>query len=474
MELTVVVMSWLFGVVAVYFLISSLDNLVVEALSLAWRFIYRHRFMRSHQMLFQDALKKEDEQPIAILVPAWQEAGVIQEMLRYFVENVDYKNYIIFVGLYSNDLETHSAADQVRVEYPGKIRVVLLSQHGPTTKDDCLNCIMRSIFDYETQINQKFSIYVVEDAEDAVPRFGLRVFNHLIPSKDLVQLPVYPAPTRLRDLTAGTYLDEFAQMHLKELRVREWLTGTIPSSGVGVAMSRRAVEVALTINHGKVFPENTLTADYELPLQLVKKGIRTIFFDALIDPDRAHQSRHWAWSHHRMSPAIRSLFPESFKAAVRQKSRWILGIVFHGWEHLRWEGSWINRYFLWRDRKALFGHYMSILGYLLVFMVLALQLVEALGVGTINVVSHLLAQGNALWYLFYFNLWLMLIQIIIRIITTFELYGVAHGLMSVPRLIVLNIINFSATLRAVRLYMRHRRSGIGEILWDKTEGHRLP
>ena len=49
---------------------------------------------------------------------------------------------------------------------------------------------------------------------------------------------------------------------------------------------------------------------------------------------------------------VREYFPETFQTAVRQKSRWIIGIVFQGFKTHRWTDDWRLNYFLWRDRKT--------------------------------------------------------------------------------------------------------------------------
>ena len=53
-----------------------------------------------------------------------------------------------------------------------------------------------------------------------------------------------------------------------------------------------------------------------------------------------------------------------------------------------------------------------------------------------------------------------------------RLYGWAQGFWSIPRMVWGNFINFAATARAVRLYLRFLRTG-KLIAWDKTT-HTFP
>lgn len=45
-------------------------------------------------------LYKPDEKPLAIMVPAWNETGVIGNMAELAATTLDYENYHIFVGTY--------------------------------------------------------------------------------------------------------------------------------------------------------------------------------------------------------------------------------------------------------------------------------------------------------------------------------------------------------------------------------------
>lgn len=51
------------------------------------------------------------EKRLAILIPAWQEADVIARMVDHTVEELDYRAYDIFIGVYPNDADTIREAD---------------------------------------------------------------------------------------------------------------------------------------------------------------------------------------------------------------------------------------------------------------------------------------------------------------------------------------------------------------------------
>jgi adsorption protein B len=93
------------AVVAVIILLSSIDDLFIDAwywVREAWRSL---TVRRRYQPLKAEQLMQVEEKPLAIMVPAWLEYDVIAPMLESMVGTLDYKNYMIFVGTYRNEVE---------------------------------------------------------------------------------------------------------------------------------------------------------------------------------------------------------------------------------------------------------------------------------------------------------------------------------------------------------------------------------
>lgn len=105
----------------------------------------------------------------------------------------------------------------------------------------------------------------------------LRLFNYLLPNKDMIQIPVYPYAPEWKGFTAGHYVDEFAENHGKDVIVREALTGQVPSAGVGTCFSRRAISALLEDGDGIAFDVQSLTEDYDIGFRLKQKGMKCIF-----------------------------------------------------------------------------------------------------------------------------------------------------------------------------------------------------
>ena len=238
--------SWIFFrcvfiVLVVAFTIGGANDLFVD-LYYWGRQLYRWLFKRHLiKPLTLDQLLSVEEKPVAIMLPAWHEAGVIKNMLLNTINTIDYRHYFIFVGVYPNDPETEREVDEVSQLFPQVVKVVN-SKPGPTTKADNLNEIYHGLCEFEQSHGLKFQIVVLSDSEDVHHPLSLRLFNYLMPRFEMIQLPIIPLEIPWYSFVGGVYLDEFAEMHLKELLVREKIARVLPSAGTSTAFWREKLE----------------------------------------------------------------------------------------------------------------------------------------------------------------------------------------------------------------------------------------
>lgn len=461
-------------IIAVVIFISGLDDLFIDLFywgRRAWRALTVYS---RHEQMNYKALLGVDEKPLAIMVPAWQEHGVIGKMAQLAATTLDYENYHIFIGTYPNDPQTHADVEQVRAHFPN-VHSVVCARPGPTSKADCLNNVLDAIFQFEQRSGIAFAGFILHDSEDVLSKLELRLFNFLVDRKDLIQLPVYPLERPLREFTGGHYLDEFAELHAKDIVVREALVGQVPSAGVGTCFSRRAITALLELGDGVAFDTQSLTEDYDIGFRLKQLGMREIFVrfpvhdaDQPADPD---QPRRRGRSAREASViCVREFFPDTLNAAVRQKSRWITGIVIQGFKTLRWTKSGVLNYFLWRDRKGALTNFASFLAMLLAMQLIAIWLYQRLVPDSYRFLS--IFQGD--WWLYALlaaNFMLMLNRIVQRMFFVTSYYGIVQGLMSLPRLLWGNLVNFLANWRAIAQALQAK--DIRRMAWAKTD-HDFP
>lgn len=437
-------------------MLSSLDDAFVDiyyALHKIRRKFFIYRKYRPFQA--KDILDKK-EQYFAIMIPAWQESSVIQAMLKNTLSSYNYRNYHIFVGCYPNDPDTIREVDQLCPVH-SNLHISRLTVPGPTSKADCLNQIYADICIFEKGQAIKFTGYILHDAEDIVHPLELKLYNHLIPRKDMVQIPVIPLERPWYDLTGGHYMDEFAENHIKELVVRESLTGHVPSAGVGTALSRRALSVISQNNTVMPFDVGNLTEDYDLALRLKAADLKLIFARFMARPGDII--------------ATREFFPNRIRAVVRQKSRWLMGIAFQGWRQQKWQGSLALRYALFRDRKGIITAQLSIAAYFILLNILVVWGVEWLMPNGYHY-PPLVRHGEILEYLLWANLLFLINRVLHRMYFTHQIYGPLSAFLSLPRQFWGNILNFMAAQRAIYLYGQHLLLGIA-LVWDKTD-HMFP
>lgn len=458
------VLRFLAIAIAVLILVSGLDDLFIDLVY--WVRRARRAASSRHQSdeLQTEELRRAPEKPLAIMVPAWHETGVIGKMAELAATRLDYENYHIFVGTYPNDPDTQRDVDEVRARFPN-VHKIVCARPGPTSKADCLNNVLDAIFQFERRANVEFAGFILHDAEDVISPLELRLFNRLVEDKDLIQIPVYPFERPWWNFTSLHYLDEFAEWHAKNLLAREALAGQMPSAGVGTCFSRRAIQALLADGNGIAFDVQSLTEDYDIGFRLKAKGLSETFVRFSAAPDAGGPPVKFGQSRReRDVVCVREYFPDRFGNAVRQKSRWIIGIVYQGYKTHGWTDNWMLNYLLWGDRKGVITNFVNFAAMLLLLQLVALWLMQALWPGAPRFLS--IFDGEILGLLLTANLVLMCNRVLQRIYFVSIYYGAWQGLMSVPRLFWSVGVNFFANWRALRQTLRY--GDPHRVAWDKT------
>jgi adsorption protein B len=115
-----------------------------------------------------------------------------------------------------------------------------------------------------------------------------------------------------------------------------------------------------------------------------------------------------------------------------------------------------------RDRRGPLAALLLLAAYAAAFLWSQIWLAEALG-------APIKARLDAtLVILLTINGWLLAWRVLMRACFTASAYGLGEGLLSVPRLVVGNVIAMLAAARAVSLHI-----GGGATRWEKT-GHIFP
>lgn len=470
--------TWLYGLkviaitLAVIMFISGLDDFFIDVVYWVRRIKRKLSVYRRYPRMSYRELYKPDEKPLAIMVPAWNETGVIGNMAELAATTLDYENYHIFVGTYPNDPDTQRDVDEVCARFPN-VHKVVCARPGPTSKADCLNNVLDAITQFERSANFAFAGFILHDAEDVISPMELRLFNYLVERKDLIQIPVYPFEREWTHFTSMTYIDEFSELHGKDVPVREALAGQVPSAGVGTCFSRRAVTALLADGDGIAFDVQSLTEDYDIGFRLKEKGMTEIFVRfPVVDEAKEREQRKFL-QHARTSNMIcvREYFPDTFSTAVRQKSRWIIGIVFQGFKTHKWTSSLTLNYFLWRDRKGAISNFVSFLAMLMMIQLLLLLAYESLWPDAWHFLS--IFSGSAwLMTLLWLNFGLMVNRIVQRVIFVTGYYGLTQGLLSVLRLFWGNLINFMANWRALKQVLQH--GDPRRVAWESIDAWQIP
>jgi adsorption protein B len=440
-------------ILAVGIALSGIDDLFIDLVFFARTLWRRLTIYSRHDRATAQSLRSTNPQPMAIIVPAWDEAAVIGAMLTNLLSRLDYPDYRVFVGLYPNDPAGIAAVAAIA---DTRLQAITCSRPGPTTKADCLNHLWQAVLAHEGRVDRRFKAVVLHDAEDVVHPQELWIYDALIPRLAMVQLPVMPLPDRHSRWISGHYLDEFAESHAKDLVVREALGAAVPSAGVACAIDRQFLARIADGAAGLPFDARCLTEDYELGYRIKALGGR----GALVRVRSGSEP---------VVVATREHFPASFDAAVRQKSRWLTGIALAGWDRLGWPGGLADRYMLLRDRKALLASMLTMAAYAAAMLVLVdWGLRRAVPQAAAMPPLMTPAMATLLW----FNAAMLGWRLLMRAGFTGHAYGGGEALRAVPRAVAANFINAAAAWAAVGRY-RATMQGGGAMAWEKT-AHRYP
>lgn len=455
-------------VVLCMYIFATFDDVIFDLI-----YLFRYKKFKNSGMSIEE-IEKDKPKRIAVMIPAWKEAGVVAPMIRSTLSLANYSPLHIdfFVGVYPNDLETLEEVRDLSLEYVN-VHCVVNGKPGPTNKSQNLNFVYSYIEKFERENRFEFEAVAVHDAEDMVHPYTFKLYSALLNKHDMVQLPVFalfPKGGFFSRLIASTYADEFAEHHLHHVPVREHLGMFVPSAGTGFCMRREVMRsLALT---GGVFNEKSLTEDYEMALRLWQMGYKVHFH---IQPIQRMDDKGQVRSE---IVAVREHFPNELRMSIRQKARWTYGIALQTPKLIDKSRLTENdRMTLLRDQKGKLTNLIHLIGY-----PVALYSLAGLFLGWQSV------QNPLVLALLFLVLAITLFRLGMRFHSVQTIYGTREAMLAtlllpgLPlRWLAANYINTMATLRAWRIHYLpnwgQAKPGakakapqpVGVPRWDKTE-----
>ena len=450
----------LFVILACSYLLCALDDVLFDLTY--WVNALRGRWRRP--VLTMAQLDSVPQRKAAIITATWREEEVIGKMALFNSVAIDYARYEMLVGTYANDAATQAAVDRAAELLPHLVKVVT-PHPGPTSKADNLNSILAEIARREAETGELYEFVLMHDPEDVIHPLELKLVNYMFETQDvhMIQLPVLPLPVAAHQLTAGTYQDEFAELYTKDMHVREYISGFVPSAGVATAIRRDVLECLADQLNGRTFAINSLTEDYDVGLVLAVGGYNTTFLSQRVRREVTPEGGGAPRETEELV-ATRAPFPRTYVASVRQRTRWTIGIVFQAWQTWGWVGSRAIRWVLAHDRKTPWAFATVAAGYLLVAYVLGYSLVRSY----LNpALPALLRESSWVEPLFAVGLALMVNRLLQRAIATARIYGIGQGLLAILRQPWGNFIYVVVAARAALQFFGAKRKGT-QVTWDKT------
>lgn len=448
---------WLIGTVLFCFLV-MVDDIFIDFLSLFSK-------TKPHKITQDQLLRMNSipEKKIAVMIANWHEDAVLERMVAGNIQNIKYSNYEILLGVYPNDLPTLEAARRLERKFKN-VRVIVNRLEGPTSKGQMLNRMVYFIDQFNRYTPQNaYDILVIQDAEDVIHQYALKLINYRSDQYEFIQIPVFSLDVPLKKLTAGIYIDEFTESHTKNLLVRDHLKAGVPSAGVGTAVTRQLVSRLLKLQNGHFLNEKTLTEDYYLGLTCYDLNVKAHFaceYFETRDPKTGKPVKDFV--------ATRELFPQEVQASIKQKTRWTMGICLQSLEQKRPRSSqFFGNYFLWRDRKGLISAPLFLSSVFFTFYFIEIYLIT----GHWPELDYADYQTQFLVML-WVNLFLSVFRIFQRMYLVTRVYNFSMATLVPVRWMLSNYINTMALINAVIKWGQSKIQG-KQPAWSKTD-HIIP
>jgi glycosyl transferase family 2 len=432
-------------VTGILIFIASIDDLIVDVLA----FFKIHERSSDESRLLPDQNDAEPGPRIAVFVANWKEADVLGKMVEGNLANIGYRPFTFVLGVYPNDLDTRRVAEELSRKHPELVQVVVNRMNGPTSKGQMLNEMFSRVY---AEPATAPGLVVLHDSEDIIDPRSFALYATRSAEYAFIQIPVFSLDSRRRSNVGATYMEEFAERHTGEMLVRDALGSFIPSAGVGTCL-RKDLILHFIAKRGFVLQPGSVTEDYILGAETHREGYRSTFA-ALLKGTKSNPN----------IVATLEYFPRSFRASVKQKSRWVYGIAFEGTWRLGWSHGLCDLFFFYRDRKGAITNLLPPLSLLLLAIALATGVQEE---------SLSPTMASLLRAVLLFNGFVIAVRLYCKVIAFRAVYG-SFGLLGIlVRWPLAIAINAAAVLLAWRTFLVESRFASRPISWVKTQ-HELP
>lgn len=374
---------------AILIILVSWDDFFWDLFYLYLRFFGK---VKKNQIISLEEVESSPPKMMALIIAAYHEEDVIEDVIENLMRSTQYpvSMFHLFVGVYPNDPATTNIIKKLEKKYPN-IHAVTHVLNGPSSKADNINNVIENIKIFEQEYSLEFKFVVIHDSEDVIHPYEFLFESYLMNKHQVIQMPVFPLIEKPRwsnifkNMITSTYLDEFAENHYRMMPIRNSLNVFVPSAGTGFSIRRDVIDLYPDSN---IFPVGSLTEDYKLSLQFKQRGIDLYY------PLESVSKLNSEGKVVKEYIATRSMFPKTYKTAVRQKARWMHGITmqsFRMWDILKVKNlNFITRYSFYKDWKAKFSNLLILPSYIIFTYFLASLIFD---------IPVMYPKGTISWYI---------------------------------------------------------------------------
>lgn len=438
MRLVLTFLLMMLFLVSLLISVSSIDDAFIDLLAMG---IVRNREPRLSDL-------GAHIPPTAVFIANWHEENVLGRMVEGNLARIPSAEVSLYLGVYPNDTGTLRVAAELQSKYPDRVRVIVNTLPGPTSKGQMLNEMFMRVFGE----GDGPELVILHDSEDIIDPRSFPVYAAYAADHDFIQAPVFSLNRGKSSIVASTYMDEFAERHTREMIVRDAVGAAIPSAGVGTCMTKRLIRHFLQ-TRGQVLMSGTVTKDYILGIEAKRSGFKSAF--AALSSNAPEGFDY---------VATREFFPKALETSIRQKTRWVYGINFEALHKLGWQGDPWDFYFFVRDRKGMISSLLPPLS----FALLCLMLLDFIDIADLPE-----PMGDILIASMWINLVALITRYVVRVLATGQVYGKRDWVGVAVRWPAALYINMVAVFRAWKTYLGESELATRPIAWSKTV-HELP
>ena len=124
---------------------------------------------------------------VGVFVANWREEDILDKMVEGNLARIPMPSVRLYLGVYPNDTGTRDVAMALAKRHPDRVRVIVNTLAGPTSKGQMLNEMFRQVYSSD----ERPEMVVLHDSEDIIDPRTFEIYARYAEQHDFIQVPVF-------------------------------------------------------------------------------------------------------------------------------------------------------------------------------------------------------------------------------------------------------------------------------------------